>query len=158
MKGFGLLEIVIAAAVMSASIFSLIFVFSVGGRLEIESGKRIRANFLAEEGLEVLRFLRDKSWSANLSDLSPASTYYLSFASTTSTWLIGTSSPGMIDELFERKITIENVNRNNSDDIALSGGNNDPDTKKFNVEISWLAKKATTTLVLSAYLTNLFNN
>lgn len=158
MRGFGLLEIVIAVSIISATIFSLSFVFIISSRLEGESLNKTRANFIAEEGLEALRFLRDKSWSANLGGLAAGTTYYLSFATTTSTWSIGTLG-SEIDNLFLRKVTVENVSRNSSDDIVNSGGTQDPDTKKINVSVEWLERGATTTLTtVSTYLSDLFDN
>src|SRR3989338_3339471 len=100
MKGFGILEIVIAVSIISATIFSLSFVFIISSRLEEASLNKIRANFLAEEGLEATRFLRDQSWATNLGGLSIGTTYYLSFNAVNSVWSINTSNPGLIDNLF----------------------------------------------------------
>lgn len=158
MKGFGLLEIVIAVSIISAVIFSLSFVFIVASRLESDSLNKIRANFIAEEGLEAMRFLRDQSWSGNLSALAPGTTYYLSFNAASSVWSINTSDPGPIDNLFSRKITAENVSRNGSDNIVSSGGAVDSDTKKINVSVDWLERGATKTLTISTYLSDIFDN
>ena len=157
MRGFGILEIVIAVSIISATIFSLSFVFIVASKLETISLDKIRANFIAEEGLEAMRFLRDQSWAANLGALLDGPTYYLSFATTTSVWSVGTNG-SEIDKLFLRKVTLENVYRNGSDDIISSGGTVDPDTKKINVSVEWLERGATTSISASAYLSNIFNN
>ena len=161
MKGFGLLEIVIAVSIISATIFSLSFVFIIANKLEGESLNKIRANFLAEEGLEALRFLRDKGWSGNLSALAPGTTYYLSFNAASSVWSISTSDPGLIDNLFSRKVTVENVYRNSADDIVSSGGILDPDTKKFNVSVEWQGRSGsapTPAVNISTYLSDVFDN
>jgi len=158
-RGFGLLEIVIASAIIAGTIFSLAFVFLISHKLANESSNEIRANFLAEEGLEALRFLRDRSWSANLASLNTSTTYYLSFNSSNSSWSIGTSNPGTIDNLFTRSFTVENVNRNASDNIVPTGGSNDPDTRKFNVTISWTERGgAALSTTVSTYLTDIFDN
>ena len=157
-KGFGLLEIVIASAIVSITLFSLSFVFVLSGRLEAQSIGKVRANFLAEEGLEAMRFLRDKGWGANLAPLAAGTNYYLSFATSTADWSVGTAYPGFIDGLFHRRITVEAVNRDGSDDIVTSGGALDPNTKKINIEVSWYGQGATTTATLSTYLSDVFNN
>ncbi len=157
-KGFGLLEIIIASAIVSVTIFSLSYVFLIASKLNAVSSDTVRANFLAEEGVEALRFLRDKSWSANLSGLSVGTTYYLSFVSATSAWSLGSSGGAYIDNAFWRTITVANVGRDASFNILSSGGTNDPDTKKVNVQVAWLERGATTTITLSTYLTNIFNN
>src|SRR3989344_5306369 len=110
-KGFGLVEIVIASAIISVSIFSLSAVSVIGSRLQSQSLEKIRANFLAEEGLEAMRFLRDKGWNTNLANLSSGTNYYLSFASSTSGWSIGSAATPYTDYLFDRNITVENVFR-----------------------------------------------
>src|SRR3989344_5225002 len=110
-KGFGLVEVVIASAIISVSIFSLSAVSVIGNRLQSQSLEKTRANFLSEEGLEAMRFLRDKSWNTNLANLSIGTNYYISFASSTSKWSIGSTTPPYIDSFFDRKIMVENVFR-----------------------------------------------
>lgn len=157
-SGFGLLEIVIASAIISVSIFSLSAVSVLGSRLQRQSLEKIRANFLAEEGLEAMRFLRDKSWSTNLASLSQGTNYYLNFSTSTSEWNLNSNPLSYVDYFFERKIIVENVLRDSSDNIVLSGGTNDPDSRKINVFVSWPEGNATTTLRISAYLSDVFNN
>ena len=157
-KGFGLIEIVIAAAIIGATIFSLYSVFVLATKLESQSANKVRANFLAEEGLEALRHLRDRSWSASLAPLSAGNDYYISFIVASSTWRVSQTNPGLVDSLLTRKITVENINRDGSFNIVSSGGVLDPDTKKINVEISWPERGATSTIKVSTYLANMFNN
>lgn len=158
-QGFGLLEIVIASAIAAGTIFSLSFVFLISHKLAAESSNKVRANFLAEEGLEALRLLRDQSWSANLSGLNAGTNYYLSFEPSSSLWGIDVANPGPIDNLFERTIAVENVNRDpTTDDIVTTGGVNDPDTTKFNVSVSWSERAGPFTVTVSTYLTDMFNN
>ena len=158
-KGFGLLEIVIATSIISGTIFSLSYVFLISNKLAAESSNKVRANFLAEEGLEALRLLRDSSWSSNLSGLNTSTTYYLSFNTAASAWSIGTAYPGFIGSIFDRTVTVENVNRDPANDnIVSSGGTNDPDTRKFNVSVAWSERAGTTTVTVSTYLTDMFDN
>ncbi len=155
------MEIVIAVSIISATIFSLSFVFLISQKLETTSSNKIRANFLAEEGLEASRFLRDKSWSLNLAGLSAGTNYYLAFAAVTSIWSIGAAGPDKIDNLFYRKITINNVSRDPSTqniESTYNPSNNDPDTKKFNVEVAWQERGATSTVTISTYLSDIFDN
>ena len=156
--GFGLLEIVIAASIISGTLFSLAFVFLISDKLVAESSSKIRANFIAEEGLEALRLLRDASWSSNLAGLGVGTNYYLSFNTISSVWSVGTSNPGYVDGLYARTVTVENVNRDANDDIVSGGGTSDPDTKKFNVAVAWSARTGTTTVTVSTYLTDMFDN
>ncbi|KKT21174.1 MAG: hypothetical protein UW05_C0016G0017, partial [Candidatus Giovannonibacteria bacterium GW2011_GWC2_43_8] len=104
------------------------------------------------------RFLRDQSWATNLGGLSIGTTYYLSFNAVNSVWSINTSNPGLIDNLFLRKVTAENVCRNDSYDIVSSCGTLDPDTKKINVSVEWLERGSTATISASTYLSDIFDN
>ena len=157
-NGFGLLEIVIAVAIIGGTIFSLAYVFLISNKLEARASNQIRANFLAEEGLEALRFLRDKSWSINLAGLNAATTYYLSFNASNSSWNVTTSNPGLIDGLYARSFGVEAVNRNGSDDIVGSGGTLDSNTKKFTVNVAWQERGAYFTTTLGTYLSDIFSN
>ena len=157
--GFGLLEIVIASAVVGASIFSLSAAAVLSGRLQSQSADKIRANFLAEEGIEAMRFLRDKSWNTNLANLSQGTNYYVNFSTTTSEWSVGQSIEPYIVALFERKVSVEKVYRDLNDNIVISGGAEDVDSKKITVIVSWAERGgATSTVSLSTYLSDIFNN
>lgn len=156
--GFGLVEIVIASAIISVSVFSLSAVSVLGSRLQSASLEKVRANFLAEEGLEAMRFLRDKSWDINLSSLSQDTNYYVNFSTSTLQWSINSTFISYVDSLFDRKVTVENVSRDSNDNIVLSGGTNDPDSKKIIVTVSWQERGATSTVQLGTFLSDIFNN
>ncbi|MEK7503169.1 MAG: hypothetical protein AAB556_01850 [Patescibacteria group bacterium] len=157
--GFGLLEIVIASAVVGVSIFALSAAAVLSGRLQSQSSDKIRANFLAEEGIEAMRFLRDKNWNTNLAGLSPGTTYYVNFSTTTSQWGISQSAEPYIVSLFERKISVERVYRDINDNIVSSGGAEDADSKKITSAVSWQERGETTSTVsISTYLSDIFNN
>lgn len=157
-RGFGLLEIVIAISLISGTIFSLAFVFLIAGKLETRASNQIRANFLAEEGIEALRFLRDKGWSANLASLNTSTTYYILFNSGSLNWSTSASNPGFIGSLYARSFTIASVNRDASDNIVSSGGTLDPNTKEFRVSVSWQERGVYSTTTVSTYLTDIFQN
>ena len=157
--GFGLLEIVIASAVVGTSIFALSAAAVLSNRLQSQSSDKIRANFLAEEGIEVMRFLRDKSWNTNLANLFQGTNYYVNFSTITSRWSVGQSVEPYIVSLFERKISVDRVYRDLDDNIVSSGGAEDVDSKKITVIVSWKERGgATSTVSLSTYLSDIFNN
>ena len=158
LAGFGVVEILVAAAIISVAVFSLFNVFVLGNRLSGEASNKIRANFLAEEGLEALRYLRDDSWSQHLAGLASGTNYYLVFNSGTSKWSVGTTNPGAIDSVFTRTITLTNVSRDSSDNIVSSGGTNDPNTKQFNTTVTWAERGGVKSLILSTYLGDSYNN
>lgn len=154
-KGFGLIEIIIASAVISVALISLSQVFVLANRLTLRATEQVRANFIAEEGIEVMRFLRDKSWSSHLGNLSLATNYYVVFATSTSAWSITTTNPGLIDETFQRVIRASSVLRDTSDDIVVSGGTVDPDTLKITSTVTWGNAEQ---ISVETYLTNTHDN
>lgn len=149
------MEIAIAVGIISLSIFSLASVSNLSLKLTEENVRNTQAAFLMEEGIEAVKILRDASWSANISPLVAGNSYYLDFSG--HNWR-ATSTNVYIGGIFERKFSLQNVNRDSSDRIVSSGGTLDPDTKKLVVSVSWRSRLSTTTQSISAYLTNLFNN
>lgn len=156
-RGFSIIEVVIASAILGIVLFSLASVFLLASRLSREASNKIRANFLAEEGLEVMRFLRDQSWDQNIAPLLVGTSYYLTFATTTSAWDVLTTNPGLADGLFTRAIKVEEVRRDSNDDIVSSGGTVDPDSLKIISSISW-GPEPVNTITVETYLSDIFNN
>ena len=154
-KGFGLIEIVIASAVISVALISLSLVFVLANRLTMRATEQVRANFIAEEGIEVMRFLRDKSWSTHLESLTAGVDYYISFNPATSAWSITTTNPGLIDQTFQRIIRVSAVQRDASDDIVTSGGSIDSDTFKITSIVSWDIAES---INVETYLSNIYEN
>lgn len=152
--GFGLVEVIVGVSIISLSILSVMLVAQLSQKVVGESTRKIQAAFLAEEGVEALKSMRDTSWQNNIDLLNAGSDYHLSFNGTA--W-VSTTSNAYIDNIFERKFVIDNVNRDASDDIAASGAV-DPHTKKVTIFVSWSARNGTTTKSISTYITNLHSN
>lgn len=153
-KGFGLIEVVIGAAIITVFLAAAINVFATSHRLESELISKIEAQYLAEEGIEVARFLRDSSWSASVTPLTLGTGYYLDFNGLI--WRTA-STPSLVGGVFERKITFLTGYRDGNNDIAESGTVDD-DLRKVVVSVAWPVRGSTTTLSLVTYLTNLFDN
>lgn len=153
-KGFGLIEIVIASAVVGMVFVSLAQVFVLSHRLMMRTQDLARANFIAEEGVDAMRYLRDAGWAVNMALLAPNTNYYVVLATSSSQWSVGTADPGLIDGLFRRVISVQSVMRNGNDDIVSSGGITDTNTLKIISTVSW--GRGTTSV--ETYLANIFNN
>lgn len=153
-RGIGLVEVVIGSAVMLLVVVAVVNVYGSYISFALANQENTKANFILEEGLESVIFLRDSGWTANIATLTPGSTYYLYFNGTN--W-VSTTTPQYIDGNFLRSFVINNVNRDSNDDIA-SSGTNDPDTKKVTVTLAYFQGHATTTKTLSTYITDLYEN
>jgi len=155
LRGFGVIEILIVSAVLSASIASLYSAFAIAHKASVFASDRTRANFLVEEGIEVMRFLRDKSWNANLASLNTNTGYYISFDQLLSRWSVSVSPTSLIDNKFKRIITLDAVMRNANDDIVFSGGTVDTNSYKVISIVTW-GNNGTTSA--ETYLSDIFDN
>ena len=153
--GFGLLEVVVGVSIIAGSIFALFAVVNGAFQMARENVRNTQAAFLAEEGFEALRVLRDSSWDGNIAVLSDGTPYELEFSG--GEWR-AVSGPALIDGIFERKFVLEGVGRDSGGNIVLSGGTPDQNTKKVIVSVSWRTRNATTTKIMATYLANLFGN
>jgi len=151
-EGLTLVEVLIATSIISAFLLALFGVHNLYLKTALSNGEVIKATGLAEESLEVMRFLRDSSWSANIAPLSLDVDYGLVFDA--GVWQV-TADNIWIDDTFERTITLSAVYRDSSGDIISSGGTLDPDTLLLVSNVSWSNRGATTTKSISTYLTNL---
>jgi len=152
--GIGLIEAVAGVSIISIFIFSLMLATQLSQKIVGESVRNIQASFLLEEGADAVKIFRDTSWSSGIGSLAAGTDYFFTYNGTT--W-VSTNSNVYIDEIFERKLTLDNVYRDANDDIAPSG-TLDSGTKKATVGISWLGRTGTTTKSTSFYLTDLFSN
>src|SRR3989344_140757 len=81
-RGFSMVEAVIAIAIAGSFIVVLAAVNTIYIKISLSQSYKIQAAFLAEEGLEAMRFGRDENWAANILPLSNGVDYYLAFTGT----------------------------------------------------------------------------
>ncbi|MBI4121078.1 MAG: hypothetical protein HY457_02395 [Parcubacteria group bacterium] len=115
-SGFGLLEIVISSAIISASLIALVTATQLSYKAVERALQRTQAEFLAEEGFEAIRTLRDAGWSAAIAPLINGTSYYPIFATSTSVWSLSPSDPGLKLGLFTRTVVFTAVCRKDADD------------------------------------------
>lgn len=156
-RGLTLVEVVIASGIITAFLTTLITVHNTYLRSSFSNLDSVKAAYLAEEGIEAVKGIRDVSWGTNINPLIDGTTYYLLFSTTTNAWTI-TTIPSFIDSKFSRELFFSGVNRDTSNDITTSGGNYDHNTRKVTVSVSWADRGATTTRSMDTYITNLFAN
>lgn len=153
-RGFGMVEAVIAISIVAGFIVILAGINTLYLKISFGQSSKIEAAFLAEEGLEVMRYLRDKDWSANMGSMLNDTDYFLTFsgtdwATTTALTYIG---------IFDRRIRLSAVNRDASDNITTVGGTLDSNTRLLTSTVAWPEHGATSTKSVSTYITNLFSN
>ena len=149
--GMALVEILIGSAIISVGVLTASSVFSTYVEYSFANQKNIQASYLLEEGLEVVSFFRDVSWT-NISSLSTTTTYYLVWNS--NSWAT-TTTPQYVDGEFLRKINVADVKRGTGDRISDSG-TYDPLTKKITATVEYWQGHATTTRTISTYIANIY--
>lgn len=158
-SGFGLVETVVGVAVLAAVLLGLAQVGQFTLRVVAASNLRLRAAFLAEEGIEVARILRDSGWGANIGPKALCTDYYLSFFN--GTWQITAMPVSLVDGIFDRRVRFEAVARNAAQDIigaSCSSSGSDPDTRKVDVTVQWTNRNQASSMAVSTYLANIFSN
>ena len=126
--GFTLLEILLSVALFGLLVTTLMGAYVYNAQSEVVSMQRERALFIANEGLEATRTIRDQSF-----DLLQPGTHGLSRAS--STWQF--SLPGPLDatENFNREITIKPIDTNSVKVVStVKWGSFFNTTKTINLE------------------------
>ncbi len=130
-SGFSLVEIILASSLFALLILGLSGAFLYGQENTALSGKRARAVFLAEEGLEVARNIRDEDF-ANLAD----GTYGLAISG--NQWAFSGSSDAT--DIFTRQVVVGSV---------------DADRKQVTSTVTWQQNpQRTGSVSLVTYLAN----
>jgi hypothetical protein len=155
-KGLSLVEVLVASSIIIIFFIALVGIYNTYLKISRTNIYSIKAGYLAEEGIEAIKSLRDISWNNNIAPLSTNSDLYLTFSG--GRW-VSTTTNTYIDGGFERKINISEVNRDPSNgDIVSSGGTLDSGTRLVTVTVSWLYKNSTSTRVMATYITNLYRD
>lgn len=115
-KGFSLIELIIVSSVFTLLATSFVSVYLFSNKVNRVSGDKARAVFLAEEGLEAVRNIRDENFS-NLAD----GTYGLVISG--GQWIF--SGVNDVTDIFTRSLTISTINT---------------DTKEITSTVVWGAK------------------
>ncbi|MDQ3076113.1 MAG: hypothetical protein M3Q34_03210 [bacterium] len=179
-KGFMVLEILVAAAIIAMSVLAASNVAQKSINVSRQAFHSAQAAFLLEEGAELVRVIRDNAWSG-ISSLTSGVEYYPMYCklgdpnsdskciayAANSFWILvpmNNSDPYYLTNQsvnvgrFIRKIVISDVYRDaTTQDIVSSGGNLDAGTKLVTVTVSWAQGSATVTKTLLFYLANIFS-
>ncbi|MCX6720925.1 MAG: bacterial Ig-like domain-containing protein [Candidatus Staskawiczbacteria bacterium] len=81
-KGFTIIELIISIFILSVAVVGIFSAFSIITILTSDSSDRLTATYLAQEGMEIVRNIRDQNWLNMDAEVSGA------------TWLYGITSSG----------------------------------------------------------------
>lgn len=162
-KGIGLVEILIVTAVLGVGLLAVISFLIYSRGVTFQVARTTEATTLVEEGIEAVRSMRDVSWQTeiiNNLDTATPETYYpvISGVTPNDKWTLTTTDPGVLNNLYTRKVIVEDVGRDGNDDIVSSGGMPDDNTKKVTATVTWTENGRNKQVQLVAYITNLLGN
>jgi type II secretory pathway pseudopilin PulG len=150
-SGVTLVEVVIGIGIISVSLVAI--GLSINTYVAARSAllNNLKATYLAEEGYEIIRAVRDTNWNT-IDALTANGTYFLDVSGATPAI---TTSPEIIDTNFRRSFVLRAVYRNGSDDIVSSttvGAVIDDGSRQFDIFVS--GPNGTTTF--QAVLSNIY--
>lgn len=150
-KGVSLVEVLVGISILAAML--VVIGNSINNYVAARAAllNNTKATYLAEEGLEIIRAVRDNNW--NTIDALPTNTSrYLSVSTTTFSIV---TTPEVIDGNFYREFIVRPVHRNASDDIVASttaGSTVDDGSRQIDMYVGG----PTGTTTIQAIITNLF--
>ena len=145
-----MVEVMVAVSIITVSVLAAMAVTEKSILVSRQALHASEASFLLEEGAEIMRILRDNSWS-NISSLSASTLYYPVFSGS---WSVS-STPSSVGN-FVRTVSVASVNRDASSDIS-SSGTDDPLTKLITINVSWEEVGQTVNKALSFYVMDIFS-
>lgn len=138
-KGQSLIELLVAMGVFVLAVSTISFLI-IDSYVSNRAGReRIKATFLAEEGLEAAKSIRDNNW-AGLADLSDGS--YHGIATSGNNWIFQGTEDDISDQLREgkREIIVKTI---------------DSDRREVTSQVTWkLTEGRSQKVSLVTYLTN----
>lgn len=149
--GFGLIEILIIAAVIGFALASLAGVGNLALKISGRMKNNLIATNLAMEALEATRAIKEGSWTA-LASYNINALYHPYKTGNPLQWSLASGNEN--NNGFTRQIIMENVYRDANDDIIATGGVLDANTRKITAMISWTDQGNPYQIKLSYYLTN----
>ena len=149
--GFTLVEIVVAAAIISFSLVSMVGIASNSILYSRRSLDTYTASASLEEGVEVVEMLRQAGWP-NIANLTENTPYYYTFATAPDTWTL-TATPNT-NGIFTRTVTFAPVSRSGGAIVTDGSGTVDAGTRLVTVTVTWNDSGANMTRSIAAYVTN----
>ncbi len=161
-KGFSVIELMVAITILVVVVIVFYQVAAFSLRALKGSINETKAGYLAQEGVEAVRNIRDQvEWDdggdgkIGIGEFSVVNIYYPIISA--NNWELTTTDPGILDIFFTREITFANLSRDPAtDDIedVYNPVNDDENSKKVTVKVSWQEGGENKDVTLVTYITN----
>lgn len=167
-KGFTLIEVMLATALLLMFSTATIGLFRIGTLSNTKSEHAVKGMMLAKEGIEAVYSVRDaggSSWNWTSTPVSTINNEYYQPSISGTAWTLGSKIstvpvPTMVSPHagFSRRVYIQDVRRavgcgSSICNIVESGGSVDSGTKKVTVIVEWFEENVSKQASASSYLT-----
>ena len=151
-KGFGLVEIIIAATIGMIVLLSVAAYLNFSLKIAAEDINRTEALYLAKSSMEQARSLRDEDWT-NINTLARGDKHYFkAYTSDPKKWISATGSN--VIGRYTAWVVLSDVYRDANHDIVSSAGALDTETLKITSSVSYPTRDGIKQVDLHEYLTN----
>ncbi|MCK4891246.1 MAG: type II secretion system protein [Candidatus Pacebacteria bacterium] len=152
-KGFGLVEIIIVAAIGMIILLSVAAYLNVSLKIAVEDINRTEALYLMKSSLEQARSIRDEDWT-NINTLARGNEYHFEADTSDPKKWISASGNNIIGK-YTIRVVLSDVYRDVVNyDIVSSGGVLDTETIKITSSVSYPTRDGIKQIELYEYLTN----
>lgn len=153
-KGITIVEVLFGVAIMASFISFLSLAFLLYIQIATAGPKHTAGVFLADEGVEAVKSIRNKGWASEIETLNKDVSYHLYLSD--SGWQ-ATTTEQLIDGTFTRVFVLKGVDRDVDGKIVEVGGTLDTDSLKVDVLVTWDGVIGRSEIEMSSYLMNLFD-
>lgn len=153
-KGISIVEVVISSAIIAISVVGIVTALQSFLIISLGNSEKTQAVLMLEETSEVVQYIRDKGWSANINYLDDQTDYYIVWNGLDYSL---TDSPQLEKGKFTRKLVFEEVYRDSNDDIVESG-TLDEGTRKVVVNIEWTGTDGSQTVSSEFLIHNVYQS
>ncbi len=150
-RGISIIEMIVVSSVIGTVMLMVLGTLQNTIQLSQRSIERVQASMLLEEGVEVVKLIRNTAWST-ISGMTNNTTYYPTWNG--AAWSLSTT-PSTIDNKYTRTVVFSSVYRDGQAKIATSG-TLDAGTKKVVVTITWQTADQQFSTPLTFYVSNIF--
>lgn len=152
-RGITIIETLFAAALVATFMGVLSAALILYFQTSITVPKYTAAVFLADEGIEAVRTIRNEGWDSEIEVLNNDVFYHLYFSD--GRWN-ATTTEQAIDETFTRTFVLREVERDVGGRITETGTVNN-DTRLVEVAVEWDGLIGKSDVEISAYIVNIFD-
>jgi Tfp pilus assembly protein PilV len=154
-KGISIVEIVIAAGIISISITGIFGAIQIYLKVVQQNAHKAQAVLLLDETAEALQYLRDEGYHSYIEGNNFNTEYSIFWNG--SRYELGTSTITLPYQM-NRNVRFEEVKRDSNDQITSGTGTVDPDTRRAVITIVWPYKGETKSLSSEVLIHNIYEN